>query len=86
MSFRKRHEKATAESFQLTKMPVIQLSELSGENEALCLKSPEKPQYSDKDHIPADYRSATPFQEHEIDFHERLYIIRKTLRLLIKTV
>lgn len=76
MSFREHHEKATAESIQLTKMPV-QLSEQSGENEALCLKSPEELQYSDKDHIPAHYRIATPFQEHETGFHGRLYIIQK---------
>lgn len=62
MSFKKHHEKAIAESIQLTKMPVIQLSELSGENEALCLKSPEKSQYSDQDHIPAYYRNATSFK------------------------
>lgn len=49
--FRKHHEKAIAGSIQLTKMPVIQLSELSGENEPLCLKSPEKSQYNDQDHI-----------------------------------
>lgn len=80
MTFRKHHEKAIAESIQLTKMSVIQLSELSNENKALCLRSQEKSQYGDQDYILAHCRSATSFQAHKIDFHERLYIIQKNLK------
>lgn len=80
MTFRKHQGKGIDESIQLTKMPVIQLSELSGENEALWLRSLEKSQYSDQDHILAHCRSATPFQTHKIDFDKRLCIIQKILR------
>lgn len=72
MSFRKHHEKAIAESIPLTKMPATQLSELSGENEALCIKSPGKSKFDDQYRILAYYRNTTPFKKHKIDFHEKL--------------
>jgi len=76
MSFRKHHEKATAESIQVTTMPIIQLPELSVEDEAFPPKSPGKSQYSDRDHTLIYYTDATPYQEHEIDFqHDTVYAL-----------
>lgn len=43
----KHNEKATAESIQVTKMPIVQLPEMSVEDEAWPPKSPGKSQCSD---------------------------------------
>lgn len=46
-------------------MPVIQLPELSVEDEVLTPRSPGNSQYSDQEHVPAYNTDATPYQEHD---------------------